>query len=102
MKIYPCAIVSFDARSDATACIAAALGIDPRIQVLAGSGATADCAGAVFLTDARSFDRALIFIESWRKEFPAAALIVAGIDLDAGKLAALLACGVHDFVSVPF
>ena len=106
MKTFSCAIVSFGGRSDAAGCVASALATDARIKVLesdaAGAGGAADCAGAVFVTDALSFDRALNFIESWRKEFPAAALIVAGIDLDASRLAALLACGVHDFVAVPF
>ena len=105
MKTYPCAVVSFDAQNDAAACVAAALGADERIAVLsasAGSAEAAECAGAVFVTDARTFDRALNFIEIWRREFPAVALIVAGIGLDASQLAALLACGVHDFVSVPF
>ncbi|MEO8525987.1 MAG: sigma-54 dependent transcriptional regulator [Caldimonas sp.] len=106
MKICSCAVVSFDAPGEAAECIAAALREDARIAVLAPStgtsAAASDCAGAVFVTDARAFGRALNFIECWRKEFPGAALIVAGIDLDAPQLAALLACGVHDFVSVPF
>ncbi|MGZ5715517.1 MAG: sigma 54-interacting transcriptional regulator, partial [Caldimonas sp.] len=103
MKSYPCAIVSFDAQGDAASSVAEALGADERIEVLApGAEAAADCAGAVFVTDARQFHRALDFIESWRREFPAAALIVAGAELDASQLAALLACGVHDFVAIPF
>jgi two-component system response regulator GlrR len=100
---HPCAVVRFDARREAAASVVAALEADARIEVLAeGTDAPVACSCAVFVTDAGGFERTLAFIRQWRREVPAAALVVAGADLDATQLAGLMALGVHDFVSVPF
>ncbi len=104
IRTCACAIVSFDAQRDVTARIAAAIGADAKIAVRAAGepAAGAECDGVVFVASAATFDRALSFIDTWRGEFPGAALIVAGIGLQATQLSTLLARGVHDFVSVPF
>jgi two-component system response regulator GlrR len=104
MKTHGCAIVSFNAQGDAAASVVQALGPDGQFKVRAPGSAAGgnDCTVAIFVTDPPGFDRALHAIEVWRNDFPLSARIVAGIDLDAPQLDALLACGVDDFISVPF